>query len=388
MALMCQHCNKEFSSYQSRCNHIRKFHIIKNIISNNTNNTSNNTDNTLDNTLCNISNNTKPNKQYLCSKCKKSFNNYQNRWKHEKICENNKPDSLKEENELLKKQLEEKDIIYKKELEEFKKQMESQLASQMESIKNLLCKEAKIHPKTLQKLNKDLLSKNINNGSINNGNIGAVGNHNTVIHNTFVKFGDVDFGKILNEKQKLHILNQPFMSLEESIKMIHFNDKLPRESGMGLKHSLSRAPEYNNIYITNMRDNLAYIFDGKQFVSVNKNEVISELIDNHAGEIELLFDNNKEKLKDRISKRVEAFLELLNSSDEYVDAAKKTHPNYKAYKIGDIKRLIYDQSDAKKLAELKKTQLNCMELEDDEESELEPKPKPSIKINKQKELDV
>ena len=135
--------------------------------------------------------------------------------RHEKTCQNKKNDGLKAENEFLKKKLE-------------------QMASQMESIKTLLCKEAKIHPKTLQKLNKDLLSKNINNGSINNGTIGAVGNNNTVIHNTFVKFGDVDFGKILNEKQKLHILNQPFMSLEESIKMIHFNDKLP---------------EYNNIYI-------------------------------------------------------------------------------------------------------------------------------------------
>jgi hypothetical protein len=58
-----------------------------------------------------------------------------------------------------------------------------------------------------------------------------------VIHNTFVKFGDVAFEKILNEKQKLQILNQPFMSLEESIKMIRFNDNLL---------------EYNNIYITNI----------------------------------------------------------------------------------------------------------------------------------------
>jgi len=152
-----------------------------------------------------------------------------------------------------------------------------------------------------------------------------------------------------------------------------------------------------------MRDNLAYIFDGKQFVSVNKNEVISEIIDNHAGEIELLFDNNKEKLKDRISKRVEAFLELLNSSDEYIDAANKTHPNYsperaytpqggyKAYKIGDIKRLIYDQSDAKKFAELKKTPLNCLEPEDSEEDDNEPKPQTKLSTkdkNKHKELVV
>lgn len=93
-------------------------------------------------------------------------------------------------------------------------------------------------------------------------------------------------------------------------------------------------------------------------------------------------------------------LELLNSSDEYVDASKKTHPNYspkraytpqggyKAYKIGDIKRLIYDQSDAKKLAELKKIHLNCIEPENEDEFEPEPKLK-TVKANgKQKEIDV
>jgi len=26
MGVMCQYCNKEFISYQSRCNHVRKFH--------------------------------------------------------------------------------------------------------------------------------------------------------------------------------------------------------------------------------------------------------------------------------------------------------------------------------------------------------------------------
>jgi hypothetical protein len=362
---ICKICNKTYKNKSGIWKHNKKYHIQKLIKNVNLNG------NTVNQSQPKSVHNENQIKFYECDKCNKKFNTRQARWKHEKTCENNNSNNLKEENDLLKKQLEEN----KKDLEEFKKQMESQLASQMESIKNLLCKEAKIHPKTLQKLNKDLLNKNINNGSINNGNIGSIINNNSVIHNTFVKFGDVDFGKILNEKQKLHILKQPFMSLEESIKMIHFNDKLP---------------EYNNIYITNMRDNLAYIFDGKQFVSVNKNEVISELIDNHAGEIELLFDTNKEKLKDRISKRIEAFLELLNSSDEYVDAANKTHLNYKAYKIGDIKRLIYDQSDSKKLAELKKIPLNCIEPENDDDNDDESEPKlKTVKANyKQKEIDV
>jgi hypothetical protein len=67
-----------------------------------------------------------------------------------------------------------------------------------------------------------------------------------------------------------------------------------------------------------------------------------------------MVDNNKNKLNGKIAKRVEAFLDLLNDDDEYQDVYNKTYDNYKAYKIGDIKRLIYDNSDPKKLAEFKK----------------------------------
>lgn len=301
MGVMCKYCNKEFSSYQSRCNHVRKFH-------DNTNNTKSIIDNTFNNTL---HDNLSLQSKYKCTNCDKSFNNYQNRWKHKKICKNsescNKDKLIAElQNKMLK--------------------MESQISI-------LLNKEAKIHPKTLQKINKQLH---------NEGSIGAVGNNNKVIHNTYVKFGDVKLGNLLDEDQILSILNKQFFSLEESIKMIHFNEDLP---------------EYNNIYITNMRDNLAYIFDGSKFISVNKNEVISKLISTHSDELSVAYDDYKNKLNTKTARHVEGFLDLINDVDEYVDINNKTHESYKAYKIADIKRLIYDNSDGKKLAELKKSSL-------------------------------
>jgi hypothetical protein len=88
-------------------------------------------------------------------------------------------------------------------------------------VSTILQEKGKIHHKTLQKINNQLtnninnqLTNNINNGSINNGKI---------INNTFVKFGDVEYERILNNKQVKHILNQQFMSIEESIKLVHFN---------------------------------------------------------------------------------------------------------------------------------------------------------------------
>jgi len=55
-------------------------------------------------------------------------------------------------------------------------------------------------------------------------------------------------------------------SLEESIKMIHFNEK---------------RPELKNIYITNLKDKYAYIFDGNKFIAVLKSDILEEIVDNH-----------------------------------------------------------------------------------------------------------
>ena len=206
----------------------------------------------------------------------------QNKWKFNcKFCNNNftRNSSLKKHYNRCK--VKNKNNLSCNSLEEIKEELKETITNDV--INNIL-KNAKIHPKTLQKINKQLNHIGDNNTVINN--------NNTVINNTFVKFGPVDFEKLLNEEQKLSILNKPFMSLEESIKLIHFNDKIP---------------EYNNIYITNMRDNLAYIYDGFDFKVVDKNNIISDLIDNHLEEIELLFDTNKTKLSNFKIERLQSF---------------------------------------------------------------------------------
>lgn len=268
-------------------------------------------------------------KKNTCKYCDYEFTRSDSLRKHYLRCKikNNKSDEKDKIIEELKKENE----LFKKEFEIMKTQMNE-----------ILNKHAKIHPKTLQKINKQLH---------NEGNIGAVGNNNNVIHNTFVKFGDIKLENLLDEKQIISIFNKQFYSLEESILLTRFNKDLP---------------EYNNIFITNMRDNLAYIFDGTKFIAVDKNDVIGKLISNHSDELVEVFEDYKSKLNKKIARHVEGFLKLLNDGDEYVDVNNKTHESYQAYKISDIKRLIYDNSDAKKLAELKKIPLFNMTDNDNE----------------------
>ena len=95
-----------------------------------------------------VTNVTLPNNDYnklQCKYCYIEFNNRQTKWRHEKVCDKENPNQL---------------IEIKKENAEMKKEIEE--------LKNMLQKALKIHPKTLQKINKQLNANNMNNGTINN----------------------------------------------------------------------------------------------------------------------------------------------------------------------------------------------------------------------------
>ena len=313
MNYLCNNCNKEYKSYQSLWNHNKRFHIKNN---NPMEPNVTNYDTTMSLDVTKMSSNVTI-KYYECKFCNKNFNHRQNKYYHERNCKN-KTDN-KNEIENLKNTINE---------------MKEQFAL-------ILKEKGKMHHKTLQKINNQLNNNNsMNNNNINNGKI------TNNINNTYVKFGELDYQKVLNNKQIKHILNQQYMSLEESIKQIHFNEELP---------------EYSNIFITNMKDDLAYVFDGKQFISVRKNEMLTELIDTHVKEINFSLEKNKNKLNEKYVIRLEKFLDMLNDDDtKFTDQDnQRIYPSYKAYKLNSIKLLIYNGSDKKKL-----DTLNTLELEE------------------------
>ena len=286
----CNICNKYYSSQSSLCNHIKKYH---------------NPNLKKGNTTVTNSNNI-----FKCQKCSLTFNNRQTKWRHEKTCENPIMDL---------------NIIEKK-LEEFKN-----------TILEMIRKEAKIHPKTLQKINKQLINNTTNN--ITNTNNG------TIINNTLVKFGNEQLASLLSHKDMLKIINKNCLCIEESIKSVHFNKNLP---------------EYNNIFITNMKDTIAYIFDGSKFILTSKDEVINDLYNTHLENIEQFLEDAK--IPENKYSKITKFLETLNDDEKsFIDGINnnKKYYNYKAYKLITIKNLIYNASDHKILKKL-----NGMELQE------------------------
>ncbi len=334
MEYKCDKCNKYYKTYQTLWKHNKEFH------KNNSHNMTTSSHNCNHNTTISSHNvviysHNNNHDSLICKICNKNFQNRSNRWRHEKKCIINNDNKIKEEEKKIKEQEENNKI----------KQLEETIIELKKQVSTILEEKGKIHHKTLQKINNQINNSNINNGQI--------------INNTYVKFGDVDYQRILNNKQVKHILNQQFMSLEESIKLVHFNKDLP---------------EYNNVFITNMRDDIGYIFNGKEFISIKKNEMLNELIDTHVKEINLSLEKHKNNLNEKYVTRLEKFLDMLNDDDtKFTDQNnQRTFPSYKAYKINSLKLLIYNSSDKKKLDELNSIELKEKiydEVEDDIDTE-------------------
>ena len=181
----------------------------------------------------------------------------------------------------------------------------------------------KIHPKTLQKINKNLINNTTNNNNINNTTNNTI-NNNTIINKTFVNFYDPIDYKILNKKEKLNILSRLWKSLEKSIKTIYFNKKFTK---------------YKNIFITNRKNDNTYIpkDDGNKFSFISKNEALNDLIYSHMDEIESSAPDFEDKLSETILriKHLNKFIEIINDNDKKFihENLKKTFPNYRTLRV-------------------------------------------------------
>ena len=297
---VCKICNKIYASYKSLWNHNKKFH--KDDVKENVKVCKGNVKENVK--VCKGFVKVNTNCEYSCNYCNKIFKSRQYKWEHQtKFCKIKKHTSIDNNiiTEIKKENIEIKDKL------------------------NQLLKLCKIHPKTLQKINNQL-TNNITNNT-NNTNNGTI--NNTV---NIVKFGSEDIASILSQSEILKILNRKMLALEESIKTIHFNDM---------------RPEFKNIYITNLKDQYAYIYNGNKFIAVLKSDVLGELVDNHFENIEYSADEYKEKLNSKTVEVLDKFIDKMNNEDEtFVDNEHaKSYPNFKSYNINKIKMMIYNESD-------------------------------------------
>jgi hypothetical protein len=234
-------------------------------------------------------------KNFNCIHCNKIFSRKFCGERHEKNCKL-KSNNLNEL-ELLKKKLEQKD----KEFENYK--------IRLLDIINNACK---IHPKTLQKINKQL---NITNNTVNN-----IINNNVINNNIILKLGNEELSNIFSKKEKIEILQKGYKCLNYIIQYTHFNDNYS---------------QFKNILITNLQNNLAYKYDNStnSFITVTKNELLNKVINERMFDINEFFEEYKDNIKENIRTAIETFISNMD------------RPKYEENAKNEIKLIIYNNKD-------------------------------------------
>jgi len=279
----CEICSKFYKNYKSLWKHNHIYHKNKNIQN-------------IQNMENNIQNNIQKSIHNNCNNCNKILSNYFSRWRHEKICCKK---NLEEENKEIKKELLE---IKNKEVLRDKENLE--IRKEMEKLKNLLQKSLKIHPKTLQRINNQLN----NNGTINNI--------------TIIQLGKENLSELLTKQEKIKILNRQAMSINDIVELAHTSGKY--------KNCM-------NVYITNLQNTIGYKYDEKQnnFIAVNKNELLNDLIDSRMYDIEKFYQEFEEKLDPSRADKIKGFIERMNEDD-----------CLKGLKKEEIKLILYNNKEA------------------------------------------
>jgi hypothetical protein len=297
MDSICIICNKKYSSYKSLWNHNKKFHKNQpeKIHPHSTENTPNCTENTL-NCTENAQKDTYIILKTECKFCNNVFSRTSSLKRHYMICKikNNNYKKLEEQNEQLNKQLHE----HSKKIDEITK------------MYNTILKKIKIHPKTLQKINNTLTN---NNNNTNN-------THNT-INNTIniVPFCKENLSDIYSIQEKLDILRQGQKCFTKLIEYTYTNDKYP---------------QFKNILITNLRDNIGYIYntDTGKFEATTKDVILGNIIIEKTIHIYDFKDECDKYLSKDEKRRVQYVINKFDSNCPIFEAEQKN----------DIKLIIYN----------------------------------------------
>jgi hypothetical protein len=244
-----------------------------------------------------MKNNDKDGDDLVCKYCGREFTSATNTYRHvNNTCRIKKNEDSKRE-EIYERlvELEKKNDVLMKKTETYEKE-NNQLKKKVVSLE-----------KNAQKVSKTVNNNNNNNtNNINNG---------IVAHINLIGYGKEDMSKI-NKKDILRAIQHGFDSTIKLTETLHFNPK---------------HPEYHNVYITNVKDKYAMMYDGKDWNLTMKDELINKIYDDKKNYIEENMDDFIDSLTISRKKALERWL-ATDDNDDRINKAKN-----------DIKLLLYNK---------------------------------------------
>ena len=279
----CKDCNKIYKSYKSLWTHNKNHHNgIKTI------KTEKQTE---------IVKEIIVNNDYGCRTCNKKYKHKQTRYTHEKTCIGlKKPDREIELEKMKQKTLE--------------------LQIKLQGMK-------RIDDKTFKTINKLLMDRSIHNTTnniinINFPNILSIGKENVV--------------KTLSRGEKKYILDSKWMSLDKMVELVHCKN-----------HNT-----FKNIVITNLKDKFAYKYDETKgyFITGNKTDFLDDVMTFRMIDLETIYEelSTANKIDSRTKQLIQEFLDKMDNEEPF-SYGDVEYPNYKSYKMNNIKILLYNNRD-------------------------------------------
>ena len=287
----CNDCNKIYSSYRCLWAHNKKHHNkIKDIEEKNTT-------------------------EYICRVCDKIYKHKPSKCRHEKTCIGTKQPSI--ELEVEKTKLETKRIEVE---EEKNKQKTLQLQIKLQKMK-------RIEDKTFKTINKLLMDRSTYNTTNNTQN-------NTININfpNILRIGKENVVESLTLGEKKYILDSKWMSIDKMVEIVHCRN-----------HNT-----FKNIVITNLKDKFAYKYDETKgyFITGNKTDFLDDVMTFRMIDLETIYDelSTTNKIDSRTKKLIKEFLDKMENEEPF-SYGDVEYPNYKSYKMDNIKILLYNNRD-------------------------------------------
>lgn len=242
--------------------------------------------------------------KYKCDYCDKEYKFKSGKYRHQRKCKNN---------------VNEQDEIMEEKIEELKKNM-----------LEVLNKRYKMHHKTFEKIRRDLAAENelrksgaINNTqNITNNTINNNTQNNYNIKNTIniIPLGKEEFVNTLSKEQQIETVNKVYNCIKHLCDITHFNPA---------------TPQYHSFVITNMQNNIAYLYDleDNNYIPITKETLINEIIHERGSDIRDFIECNESELRESTIKLVNNFIDRLDTDKQFL---KK--------KINELKVYVYNKT--------------------------------------------
>ena len=293
----CNDCNKNYSSYNSLWTHNKKYHKTEKKTEEK-------------NTI-----------EYTCRVCNKKYKHNPSLYRHEKTCNGIKQPDREFETEKMKQETE------KMKQETFDKEQETERIKQ-ESLKLQIKLQGmkRIDDKTFKTINKLLMDRSTHNTTNNNNNTININFPN------ILSIGKENVVKTLTRGEKKYILDSRWTSIDKMVEIVHCKN-----------HNT-----FKNILITNLKDKFAYKYDETKgyFITGNKTDFLDDVMTFRMIDLETIYDelSTTNKIDSRTKKLIKEFLDKMENEEPF-SYGDVEYPNYKSYKMDNIKILLYNNRD-------------------------------------------